>query len=414
MIRGRIALIGSGELSGTMVETHKMLLSRNSSGEKALFLDTPAGFQENIDLLAARAMQYFERQVGYSMEVASYKSAETITNDDAESVYSLLSKAGYVLIGPGSPTYTVRQLKDSPVPALLNAMVTRGGCLVAASAAALSVGSHTLPVYEIYKVGEPLHWVDGLNILGHLGLELVVIPHWNNAEGGNHDTRFCYMGEKRFRALELQLPSNTTIVGLDEHTVCILDFSSLTAAVEGLGQVTLRRNGQEQCYARGDSISFRQLLGESTSLPVADVAGIQSLLAPEKASEKDTPFWDKMHGIESSFHLSLEQNDLTRMTNQLLEADRLLWQAQLDLENTEFLSQGRELYREMIVLAGTGIEQAAQVIPLKFKNLVTELVKLREHYRCEKRWSEADQIRSILQNAEVVLEDTEDGPVWRF
>jgi peptidase E len=414
MIRGTVALIGSGELSGTMVETHKMLLSRNGSGEEVLFLDTPAGFQENIDLLAARAVQYFERQVGYSMKVASYKSAETITNEDAESVYRLLSKAGYVLIGPGSPTYNVRQLKESPVPALLGAMVTRGGCLVAASAAALSVGSHTLPVYEIYKVGEPLHWVEGLNILGHLGLELVVIPHWNNAEGGNHDTRFCYMGEKRFRALELQLPSNTTILGLDEHTACILDFSALTATVEGLGQMTLRRNGQEQGYARGDIIPFSQLLGKPASLPVVDVAGINCLPASEKALGKDTPFWDRMHGIESVFNLSLEHNDLTRMTNQLLEADRLLWQAQLDLENPEFVSQGRELYREMIVLAGTGIEQAAQVIPRKFKILVSELVKLREHYRSEKRWPEADQIRTILQNSGVVLEDTEDGPVWRL
>lgn len=414
MISGIVALIGSGELSGTMVETHKMLLSRNSSGEEALFLDTPAGFQENIDLLAARAVQYFERQVGYSMNVASYKSTETITNDDAENVYRLLSKAGYVLIGPGSPTYTVRQLEKSPVPALLGAMVTRGGCLVAASAAALSVGSHTLPVYEIYKVGEALHWVEGLNILGHLGLELVVIPHWNNAEGGNHDTRFCYMGDKRFRALELQLPSNTTILGLDEHTVCTLDFSSHTASVGGIGQMTLRRNGQEQFYARGDNISFSQLLGRPTGLPVADVAGIHCLPALEKALGKEIPFWDRMHDIESAFHLSLEQNDLTRMTNQLLEADRLLWQAQLDLENPEFVSQGRELYREMIVLAGTGIEQAAQVIPGKFKSLVSELVKLRGHYRSEKRWPEADQIRTILQNSGVVLEDTEEGPAWRL
>ncbi len=414
MIRGTVALIGSGEFSGTMVETHKMLLARNSSAEKALFLDTPAGFQENVDLLAARAVHYFERQVGHSMEVASYKSAETINSEDAESVYRQLSKAGFVLIGPGSPTYTVRQLKDSPVPALLSAMVTRGGCLVAASAAALSVGSHTLPVYEIYKVGEPLHWVEGLNILGQLGLDLVVIPHWNNAEGGNHDTRFCYMGEKRFRALEVQLPPNTTILGLDEHTACILDFSSRTASVGGIGQMTLRRNGQEQCYARGDNISFSQLLGKPASLPIVDVAGIHCLPASEKSLVEDTPFWDRMHDIESVFHRSLEQNDLTRMTNQLLEADRLLWQAQLDLENPEFVSQGRELYREMIVLAGTGIEQAAQVIPRKFKSLVSEQVKLREHYRSEKRWPEADQIRSILHSIGVVLEDTEDGPVWRL
>jgi len=55
---------------------------------------------------------------------------------------------------------------------------------VAASAAALTIGRFTLPVYEIYKVGQDIHWVDGLDILSQFGLHLVVVPHWNNAEGG--------------------------------------------------------------------------------------------------------------------------------------------------------------------------------------------------------------------------------------
>ncbi len=414
MAQGTVALLGSGELSGTMVETHKMLLSKNRSRGKALFLDTPAGFQGNVDLIAKRAVEYFERQVGSNMEIASFKSAESAASPEGEEVYRLFSEAGYVLIGPGSPTYTVRQLKDTPIPALLGAMVTRGGCLVAASAAALTVGSHTLPVYEIYKVGEPLHWTGGLDIIGHLGLELVVIPHWNNAEGGNHDTRFCYMGEERFRALEAQLPPDTTILGLDEHTACILDFSSREAVVAGIGQVTIRRGGAEKRFARHEKLSFEQLYDGSDARGFA--TGDQASLIPPSAInvDADTQFWNRMHRIEKAFYHALEQNDLAVMTTQLLEADRLLWQAQLDLENPEFVSQGRELYREMIVLAGTGVDQASNVIPRKFKDLVSELVELREQYRRDKRWPEADQIRSCLQSVGVVLEDTEKGPRWRL
>lgn len=415
MVRGTIALIGSGELSGTMVETHKMLLSRNNYGGKALFIDTPAGFQENVDLIARRAVKYFEQQVGHSMEIASFKSAQKATSAEAEKAFNLLGEAGYVLVGPGSPTYTVRQLEETPIPTLLSAMVTRGGCLVVASAAALTVGSHTIPVYEIYKVGEPLHWVEGLNILGQLGLELVAIPHWNNAEGGNHDTRFCYMGEKRFLALEAKLPPGTTILGLDEHTACILDFASREAVVEGLGQVTIRRSGVEYHLVRGEKVNFERLLGGSVGqAPATGDADSVSILTSESVAEPETPFWERMHKIETAFHRSLEQNDTAAITTQLLEADRLLWQAQLDLENPEFVSQGRELYREMIVLAGTGMNRATYVIPRKFEDLVNELIKIREHYRREKRWSEADQIRSTLKRAGVVLEDTHDGPKWHI
>jgi cyanophycinase-like exopeptidase len=413
VVKGTVALIGSGELTGTMVETHKSLLSRVEPGAKTLFLDTPAGFQENVDLIAARAVDYFKRQVGHAMEVASFKSAEESMKDGAQKTYQLLSEAGYVLVGPGSPTYMVSQLKDTPVPALLGAMVTRGGCLTAASAAALTAGSHTLPVYEIYKVGQELHWVEGLNFLGHLGFEVVVIPHWNNAEGGNHDTRYCYMGEKRFHALEESLPANTTIIGLDEHTACVLDFSTRLASIEGIGNVIIRRGGLEKSFTRGVVIPFEEMLGavsganvkvESNNKDAADGA--------TSGAEKKNPFWERMHRVDSGFARALTSNDAAAMTTQLLEADRLLWQAQLDLESPEFVSQGRELFREMIVLAGTGLDRTAVEIPRRFNLLVNELVELRESCRRLKMWPEADRIRELLNKANVVLEDTEAGPRW--
>ncbi|MGM0652662.1 MAG: hypothetical protein ACQES4_07760, partial [Bacillota bacterium] len=377
-ILGKIALMGSGELSGTMVETHKRLLAGNKFSGKALFLDTPAGFQENVDLLARRAVKYFEDQVLQSMGVASFKSAETATAAEAEKVNRQLSEANYVLIGPGSPTYAVHQLKNTPVPTLLSAMVTKGGCLVSASAAALTTGSHTLPVYEIYKVGQPLYWEEGLNILGHLGLDMVVIPHWNNAEGGNHDTRYCYMGERRFLALEQQLPPETTILGIDEHTACILDFSARKIAVEGIGQITIRCGGFEQRYGRGEELTFEQLLCvDKFKQPVGPATGELPPTQAELKQEEKIPFWDRLHEIENTFQRALEENDTATMTTQLLETDRFLWQAQLDLENPEFISQGRELYREMIVLAGTGFERSSREVPEKFEKIIKEIASWR-------------------------------------
>ncbi len=415
-ILGKIALMGSGELSGTMVETHKRLLAGNKFSGKALFLDTPAGFQENVDLLARRAVKFFEEQVLHNMEIASFKSAESATTSETEQVNRQLSEANFVLIGPGSPTYTVRQLKNTPVPTLINAMIAKGGCLVSASAAALTTGSHTLPVYEIYKVGQPLYWEEGLNILGHLGLDIVVIPHWNNAEGGNHDTRYCYMGEKRFLALEQQLPPEKTVLGIDEHTACILDFSTGRAYVEGIGQITIRCGGFEQRYGRGETITIEQLVcvDEVNQTVDAAAAGAGALTQSQSQQAEKITFWDRLHEIEDNFQRALEENDTATMTTQLLEADRFLWQAQLDLENPEFISQGRELYREMIVLAGTGFERSSQEIPGKFDTLINELVRLREEHRKEKRWAEADRLRDILQTAGVTLEDTADGPRWRY
>ncbi|MGD8293937.1 MAG: hypothetical protein PVF37_19650, partial [Desulfobacterales bacterium] len=195
--KGKIVLMGSGELTATMVEVHKGLLDQLPGSAQATFLDTPAGFQLNVDQISNKAVEYFRVHVRQPMSVSSFKSHETITDFDARKTFHRLRQSNYILIGPGSPTYAVRHLKKSPIPDILVQSIQTGGCLVAASAAALTVGRWTLPVYEIYKVGQELHWIDGMDILGQFGFDLVVVPHWNNAEGGTHDTRFCFMGEPR-------------------------------------------------------------------------------------------------------------------------------------------------------------------------------------------------------------------------
>ena len=134
--------------------------------------------------------------------------------------------------------------------------------MVAASAAALTMGRYTLPVYEIYKVGQEIHWVDGLDILAPFGFNLIVIPHWNNAEGGTHDTRFCFMGELRFQQLEALLPDKSTILGIDEHTACIIDLESQHIDIQGIGDITIRRKGREIKFGKGEQIPFEALVKE--------------------------------------------------------------------------------------------------------------------------------------------------------
>jgi hypothetical protein len=131
------------------------------------------------------------------------------------------STPGFVVLflGPGSPTYTVRQLAGSLVWHMLLARHRRGAAVIMASAATIAVGALALPVYEIYKVGSELHWQPGLDLLGPYGLSLVVVPHWNNTEGGKDlDTSHCFMGRERWTQLETLLPPSVTTVGIDEHS----------------------------------------------------------------------------------------------------------------------------------------------------------------------------------------------------
>ncbi|HXX80020.1 MAG TPA: hypothetical protein VEI46_00595, partial [Thermodesulfovibrionales bacterium] len=150
--KGMIALVGSGELTATMVEVHKEILTRFGSAPKLLFLDTPAGFQLNADQLSQKAVEYFRVNVGYPMGVVSFKSKD-VPAQEAERAFRMLRELDYLLVGPGSPTYAIRQWKATPIPEILQRRVEKGACLVAASAAALTMGRFSLPVYEIYKVG---------------------------------------------------------------------------------------------------------------------------------------------------------------------------------------------------------------------------------------------------------------------
>jgi hypothetical protein len=165
-----------------------------------------------------------------------------------------------IFMGPGSPTYAIRQLKDTLAWDVIRARHRLGATLVFASAATISIGAHALPVYEIYKVGQDVYVVDGLNLFADFGLHVSFIPHWNNAEGGvDLDTSRCFIGMDRFAEwCDLVPPENETI-GLDEHTGLVMDFESGLCEVSGVSSVSLVRECNPEMFPSGSKFSLNEL-----------------------------------------------------------------------------------------------------------------------------------------------------------
>ena len=236
-----LVLMGSGENSPAMVTPHQKILKSFGKDSVRLNLDTPYGFQENADELTERIRGYFNTNVGY--EIKDVQARNINANTVAE-----INNADWVFSGPGSPTYALRVWQSIGADKALADLLDRGA-LVLASAAAMSIGSKVMPVYEMYKVGEDPYWLDGLNLLEKaIGKKAAVVAHYNNTQGGNHDTRFCFAGERRFKVLDSLLDSETGILGIDEHTGIAFDLDNQSAEVFGKGSVTYRLNGDEKVY----------------------------------------------------------------------------------------------------------------------------------------------------------------------
>ncbi|HET9655876.1 MAG TPA: hypothetical protein VFP72_11015, partial [Kineosporiaceae bacterium] len=256
-----LVVMGSGETAPTMVKIHRQVFGQTAAlvSGGAVMLDTPFGFQMNADDLVARTRQYFADSVGTPVEVARWRRADEPAVAQ-ERALALLHQAGWVFAGPGSPTYALRQWRGTAVPEALLDVTDRGGTLVFGSAAACTLGTHTIPVYEIYKVGEEPHWEPGLDLFGRLtGVHAVVIPHYDNAEGGGHDTRYCYLGEQRLSRLQAQLPDGIGVLGVDEHTALLVDVAARTARVAGNGVVTVRRTSGSRTFPAGSELDLGDL-----------------------------------------------------------------------------------------------------------------------------------------------------------
>ena len=260
---GLVILFGSGEIAPSGRKVHDWVMRQLPPPIRVAILETPAGFQPNSELVAGKMADFLSRRLqNYDPQVTviAARKRGTPFSPDAPEIVAPLLQANYIFWGPGSPTYAVRQLEGSLAWHLMVARHRLGAAMVIASAAAIASGSFTLPVYEIYKVGDDLHWVHGLDFFGAYGLTLAIVSHWDNTEGGAElDTRCGLMGRARFEQLAAILPGDATVVGIDEHTALVMDLEAGECRVMGRGTVTLIRSGRQTQFRTGERFAVSEL-----------------------------------------------------------------------------------------------------------------------------------------------------------
>jgi len=260
---GIVVMLGSGETAPSIRKVYDWLLQKQATSPRVSVIETPAGFEPNSDQVAGKIARFFEHRLqNYrpQVEVIPARKRNTPFSPDNPDIVAPLFHTDVMFMGPGSPTYAVRQLQDTLAWHTIMARHRLGASLILASATTLAISSHTVPVYEIYKVGEELHWHLGLDFFGLYNLSLVFVPHWNNVEGGTElDTSRCYMGQKRFSQLMSMLPPRQTVVGIDEHTALVFDLPNEHCLVMGKGCVTLLSNGNAKEFAAGRDFAITEL-----------------------------------------------------------------------------------------------------------------------------------------------------------
>ena len=412
-----LTIMGSGETTPTMARAHRAIIDR--LGERpvpAVLLDTPYGFQENAADISDRALEYFRTTVGSPFTLASFLSPD-VGPLARETAFVRIREARYVFAGPGSPTYALRVWAGTEVPRLLSAKLETGGAVTMASAAALTLGRLTIPVYEIYKVGEAPRWLEGLDLLTPLGLPVAVVPHYDNAEGGNHDTRFCYLGERRLRALEADLPDDVFILGVDGHTALVLDLDAGSASVSGLGTVTVRKDGRSAVFPAGSELTIADLVAAAQGNAPSPVAasGAASPQAPVQAAAPAAGLLrDETAKLEAVFGASLEECDAPAAVRAILTLEETIQAWSFDTDQSDALAMARSALRSAIVclgeMAAEGTSDPAELVGPFVEALLAERVRA----RAAREWAAADAIRDRLLAAGIELHDTPDGTAWEL
>ena len=429
-----LTIMGSGETAPTMVSTHRKLTALLPKPVKAVLLDTPYGFQENAPELATRAVDYFRNSVNVDITVAGLVRLHDthIAADPVQIERGLraISEATYIFAGPGSPTYALRQWSGSNVASSIINKLMNGGIVTFASAAALTLGKVTVPVYEVYKVGQDVQRLDGLDVLSAIGINAAVIPHYDNAEGGNHDTRFCYLGESRLRMFEKMLDDDTYVLGIDEHTGLVIDLDADVANVVGNGTVTIRLRENSYNYESGSTIPLSVLqdpwlLQESASPnktlmnseDIDDEAQdvVTSDVRSQSASRDDDhpgSLGDALKIHQQQFDDAMTARDADGAVRACLALEQAIHDWSADTLQGDIADKARAAVRSMISALGDaaigGVRNPRDVVA----PYVEAMLAIRATVRAEKRYDLSDVIRDAFVNIGIEVRDTATGVEW--
>jgi len=361
MAKGKLVIMGSGETAPGMTKVHRELLS-GLDEVRAVNLDTPYGFQLNVPQMTQKLVDYFKVSLQTDLKPLSFINYEKSSGVERELFRQSVREANYVFAGPGSPSFALAQWKGLDLQEDLLHVLDNGGVVCFSSAAALTLGAYTAPIYEIYKAGAEPYWLEGLNLMGLLGINCAVIPHFNNAEGQDYDTSCCYLGLERLEILEKQLPDSIRTFGIEEHTAATIEQDANKISVTGKGCAHLRY---------GES---------STTFSEISITSIQEI--------------------------KLQTNKLKSEDSHLRKVSTLS-----PLELAGVVEQGGEnaisALTQLVFLSNQSFANSTG-----FSELVTLLIETREQLKAASNYQLADYIRDSLSKAGIKISDTSNGTKW--
>jgi len=422
-----LVIMGSGETAPTMKGVHRAVFDRIAAvtGGKvdAVLIDTPFGFQENAPTLAARTAEYFMDTADRHVEIAGLGRTDTGDVVAVETAIARIRAADWVFAGPGSPTFALEQWRGTVLPDTLADKLRPGGpggAVVFSSAAALTLGRVTIPVYEIYKAGRDPFWVDGLDLLTPLGLPVAVIPHYDNKDGGNHDTSKCFLGERRLRIMEAELDADVFVLGVDEHTGVIIDLDAQTAEVMGRGGMTLRRDGTSVRIEAGTTVALEVLRSggaDHTGATVATVSGGGSAGAGDEEVHRgrtdDSPSLRAVTvRLEKDFDLALDARDANAAVAAVLTLETSILEWSRDTLQGDDLDRARAALRAMIVRLGAAATDGVRDLRDVLGPVVEATLAARVTARAMEAFGVSDAIRDNLAAAGIEVRDTPEGVEW--
>ncbi len=225
---GTVALVGSGEYLPVMNETDTYLLDTVGGAQSAhvALLPTASGLERSgpkswNDL----GLKHFN-QLGVSDVRATRIIDRESANDPAQ--VALLDGVDFFYFSGGDPQHTINTLRDSLAWKSIQAAYERGSVLAGCSAGAMMLSGATISIRQAMMSSHP-EFIPALGVVPHV----MVFPHF--------DRMANFLVKKRFQQLLHTVPSQYTVVGIDEDTALI----RIELNVEGSGQDRWRVMGRQ-------------------------------------------------------------------------------------------------------------------------------------------------------------------------
>jgi cysteinyl-tRNA synthetase len=207
------------------------------------------------------------------------------------------------------------------------------------------------------------------------------------------------------------LPEEIPILGIDEHTACILDFEEEKILIQGIGGVTFRRRDSQKIFNDGQSLTLSEFIAFMTPSPKEEPGDTPEIQVEEEAT---VPFLEQVESYKESFDRALKEHEGKALVDSLATLDQIIWKSCKHLEEDDLISRARETFREMIIHLCLRFNECPKDAFSILAPLVDILLDIRHKLRQAKQWALADDIRRQLLQSGVIVEDTPQGPQWHL